>query len=106
MYKIRNKETNKFATKGTSFTIWTKNGAVWNNLGFIKTHLNHQRNERFSDYAKHGEIIKYDDNGSVFYMSMREFMMEEFTKKLSEASSSLYLKEKYTKIIKLIEESL
>lgn len=95
-YKIRNKSTGRFSNVGSSFS---KNGKVYNTLGYVASHLYHWVNKRYSNRTipDEWEIVEFElvEKQSIpaaQYMNVKEFM------KLK----SLTI-EKFLKLIKLKE---
>lgn len=63
LYKIRNKKTNLFASKGSTID-WNKKGSVYNSLAHVKSHLANSfidmRGNKTKDYPyEDAEIIEY-----------------------------------------------
>lgn len=89
IYKIRDKSTGLFSKGGTStYSIWSKDGKSWSNIGHVKNHLNQfiRSGSVSHDYPyDNAEIVEVEVNYDECFKTDVESLMTKIVKSKKEA---------------------
>lgn len=85
VFKIRNKETGQFS-KGGTYSVWSRTGKAWGNIGHVKNHLNQfiYNGKLRPDYPYHNaEIVEVE----IDYDGCFSYSVDEMISKMQESKA-------------------